>query len=61
MRRKEIEKIRSEICHQKDEDKRLALAQLTKVKDLEIEASRVGWEQKMKDMINEVCKDIFIW
>jgi hypothetical protein len=52
--RNEVARVQEEISAQKEEDKRASLAQLAKRKDQELEASRLGWEQKMKDQMTEV-------
>lgn len=56
--RNEVARVQEEISAQKEEDKRASLAQLAKRKDQELEASRLGWEQKMKDQMTEVIKKV---
>ena len=43
-----------QVSQQKDEDRRAALAQLTTLKDAEIEAAKQGWETKITELLQQV-------
>ncbi len=52
--RKECQKLETELVDQKDEDKRAALAQLSNMKEKEVDAERQGWQQKIQELLSQV-------
>jgi uncharacterized protein (DUF4415 family) len=53
--RRECAKVRQDIGKEKDEDKRAAFVQLSKMKDEEMQANKEGWQIKMNELLEEVC------
>ncbi|XP_038046349.1 protein FAM184A-like [Patiria miniata] len=54
--RRECDKLQSELTEQHSGDKRAALKQLALMKEQELEASRTGWENKLKDLLQEMSQ-----
>ena len=52
--RKECDKLQSELNEQHHEDKKAGLTQLALMKEQELEASKIGWENKLKELLKEV-------
>ena len=52
--KRETMRLRHEIAQQKDEERKHALAQLSKMKDEESAAMKRSWEKKVEDLLAEV-------
>ena len=52
--RKETTELRRELSHQKEEEKKAALQQLSRLKDEEIAASKRGWENIVSELQRQV-------
>ncbi|XP_022080895.1 protein FAM184A-like [Acanthaster planci] len=54
--RRECDKLQSELTEQHSSDKKAALQQLASMKEQELVASRTGWENKLKDLLQEISQ-----
>ncbi|XP_069140693.1 protein FAM184A-like [Argopecten irradians] len=54
--RKECARLKLDLTQQKDEEKKAALQQLSRLKDEEVGAARRGWENKVQELHNQLDK-----
>ncbi|XP_039603584.1 protein FAM184A isoform X3 [Polypterus senegalus] len=52
--RQECKKLREELKEEHEEDKKLALSQLTHQKEQEMNAARESWQKKMEDLLDQI-------